>query len=214
MALYFERHDGQAVTCDDFAQAIADANPDSSLSRLLPQFKHWYSQAGTPRMGAIGHYDADAKRYTLTLAQHCAPTPGQPVKLPFVIPVAYGLMAADGRELATGMHVLTSATETLTFDQIESAPVPSLLRGFSAPVILDTEYSDDQLITLLAHDTDPFNRWEAAQRLALRRAIKFIAEYADPARAGAYWSWIPRSWKPCAACCATLGWTLPSRNWC
>jgi aminopeptidase N len=185
MALYFERHDGQAVTCDDFAQAIADANPDSSLSRLLPQFKHWYSQAGTPRMGAIGHYDADAKRYTLTLAQHCAPTPGQPVKLPFVIPVAYGLMAADGRELATGMHVLTSATETLTFDQIESAPVPSLLRGFSAPVILDTEYSDDQLITLLAHDTDPFNRWEAAQRLALRRAIKLIAEYAEMTRAGA-----------------------------
>ena len=185
MALYFERHDGQAVTCDDFAQAIADANPDSSLSRLLPQFKHWYSQAGTPRMGAIGHYDADAKRYTLTLAQHCAPTPGQPVKLPFVIPVAYGLMAADGRELATGMHVLTSATETLTFDQIESAPVPSLLRGFSAPVILDTEYSDDQLITLLAHDTDPFNRWEAAQRLALRRAIKLIAEHAEMTRAGA-----------------------------
>jgi aminopeptidase N len=184
MALYFERHDGQAVTCDDFAQAIADANPDSSLSRLLPQFKHWYSQAGTPRMGAIGHYDADAKRYTLTLAQHCAPTPGQPVKLPFVIPVAYGLMAADGRELATGMHVLTSATETLTFDQIESAPVPSLLRGFSAPVILDTEYSDDQLITLLAHDTDPFNRWEAAQRLALRRAIKLIAEHAEMTRAG------------------------------
>jgi len=185
MALYFERHDGRAVTCDDFAQAIADANPDSSLSRLLPQFKHWYSQAGTPRVGAIGHYDADAKRYTLTLAQHCVPTPGQPVKLPFVIPVAYGLMAADGRELATGMHVLTSATDTLTFDQIESAPVPSLLRGFSAPVILDTEYSDDQLITLLAHDTDPFNRWEAAQRLALRRAIKLIAEHADMTRAGA-----------------------------
>ena len=183
MALYFARHDGQAVTCDDFAQAIADANPGSTLANLLPQFKRWYSQAGTPRAQATGQYDAAARRYTLTLSQSCAPTPGQPVKEPFVIPLAWGLVAPDGRELAAGLHVLTDASETLTVDDVDAEPVPSLLRGFSAPVILDCDYSDAQLLTLLAHDSDPFNRWEAAQRLSLRRAINFIAPHADPVRA-------------------------------
>ncbi len=99
MKLYFERHDGQAVTCDDFAQAIADANPDSELARLLPQFKRWYAQAGTPRVRARGAYDAGARTYTLTLEQSIAPTPGQPVKEPMVIPVALGLLGADGSAL-------------------------------------------------------------------------------------------------------------------
>ena len=183
MALYFERHDGQAVTCDDFAQAIADANPASDLTRLLPQFKRWYSQAGTPRVRASGAYDASARTYTLTLEQSCAPTPGQSDKQPFVIPVALALLRADGSEISGTQrtHVLTQASETVVFTDLDTEPVPSLLRGFSAPVVLDCDYSDTQLLTLLAHDNDPFNRWEAGQRLALKLALQFIQGQAHPA---------------------------------
>jgi len=176
LKLYFERHDGHAVTCDDFAQAIADANPDSTLARLLEPFKRWYSQAGTPRVHADARYDADARTYHLTLAQRCAPTPGQAVKEPFVIPIGLGLIGADGAELAGGMHVLTQESETITFHDVGSEPVPSILRGFSAPVILEFDYTDAQLIALLAHDSDPFNRWEAGQRLAVNRALGFIRD--------------------------------------
>ncbi|WP_284426733.1 aminopeptidase N [Acidovorax sp. SUPP1855] len=197
MKLYFERHDGQAVTCDDFAQAIADANPDSDLARLLPQFKRWYSQAGTPRVQATGVYDAAARTYTLTLSQSLAPTPGQPLKEPAVIPVALGLLGADGSALPLQLEgeaaaggadrtvVLTEATHAFTFVNVGSQPVPSLLRGFSAPVVLDIDYSDAELLALLAHDTDAFNRWEAGQRLALRIAIKTIANEAINPPAGA-----------------------------
>ncbi|WCM90824.1 aminopeptidase N [Acidovorax sp. NCPPB 3576] len=196
MKLYFERHDGQAVTCDDFAQAIADANPDSDLARLLPQFKRWYSQAGTPRVQATGVYDAAARTYTLTLSQSLAPTPGQPLKEPAVIPVALGLLGADGSALPLQLEgeaaaggadrtvVLTEATHAFTFVNVGSQPVPSLLRGFSAPVVLDIDYSDAELLALLAHDTDAFNRWEAGQRLALRIAIKTIADEAINPPAG------------------------------
>jgi len=186
MKLYFERHDGQAVTCDDFAQSLADANPQSDLARLLPQFKRWYSQAGTPRLRAEGVYDAAARSYTLTLTQSCAPTPGQSAKEPFVIPVSLGLLSAEGAQLPLQLahwsqpeagsrtFVLTQPSESFTFVNLDSEPVPSLLRGFSAPVVLDCHYTDAQLLTLLAFDPDPFNRWEAAQRLALRRALMAI----------------------------------------
>jgi aminopeptidase N len=174
LTLYFQRHDGHAVTCDDFAQAIADANPESQLARRLDQFKRWYSQAGTPRVRVQTHFDAASGIYTLTLSQSCPPTPGQPDKQPFVIPVALGLLDGEGRELTSGMHVLTQASETLTFPGYPSEPVPSVLRGFSAPVVLEYDYSDQQLLALLAHDTDPFNRWEAAQRLATGRALTCI----------------------------------------
>ncbi|WP_066710280.1 aminopeptidase N [Curvibacter delicatus] len=195
MARYFERHDGQAVTCDDFASAIADANPDSDLARLLPQFKRWYSQAGTPRVQASGSYDAGSRSYTLTLSQSCAPTPGQASKEPFVIPVNLGLITVDGRSLPLQLEgeaeagpssrtiVLTEASLTLRFVNIETEPVPSLLRGFSAPVVLACDYTDAQLLTLLAHDTDPFNRWEAGQRLGLKRALHFINSPAQPGEA-------------------------------
>jgi aminopeptidase N len=176
MTLYFQRHDGHAVTCDDFAQAMADANPDSQLVQLLPQFKRWYSQAGTPRVRATTQYDAASGSYQLTLSQSCAATPGQPDKEPFVIPIALGLLDREGRELNHGMHVLTQASETLSFDGLQGEPVPSILRGFSAPVILEFDYTDEQLLTLLAHDTDPFNRWEAGQRLAVNRAKAFILQ--------------------------------------
>ncbi len=186
MALYFSRHDGQAVTCDDFAQAIADANPGSELANRLDQFKRWYSQAGTPRVQAHGVYDADSQVYTLTLSQTAAATPGQPVKQPAVIPVAMGLVGVDGRQinlhfegkLAPQGHdavlVLSEASQTFTFVHVPVEPVPSLLRGFSAPVVLETELGDDALFTLLSHDLDPFNRWEAAQKLALRRILSAV----------------------------------------
>ena len=195
ITLYFERHDGQAVTCDDFAQAIADANPDTELARLLPQFKRWYAQAGTPRLAAHARHDAAAGTYTLRFEQHCPPTPGQPTKLPVVIPVNLGLLDADGREIALRLEgesdtgdarpgtrtlVLTQPVESFTFTGIGAEPVPSILRGFSAPVILDFHYTDAQLLALLAHDTDPFNRWEAGQRLALRSAIAAITGHGTP----------------------------------
>ena len=195
MKLYFERFDGQAVTCDDFAQSIADANPNSPLARLLPQFKRWYSQAGTPRLAGRGDYDAAAQTYTLTFSQSCAPTAGQSAKEPFVIPVKLGLVGTsgaalplqvqDGAATSTDSHVLvvTNATQSITFTGVTEEPVPSILRGFSAPVVLDYDYTDAQLLTLLAHDNDPFNRWEAGQRLALRLAINFIAGDADAVRA-------------------------------
>jgi aminopeptidase N len=195
MTLYFARHDGQAVTCDDFAQAIADANPDSELARLLPQFKRWYSQAGTPRVQASGHYDAQAQSYALSLSQSCPATPGQADKAPFVIPVSLGLVGLNGGALplrtvpgaaGTDSHllVLTEAAQSITFVEVTEEPVPSILRGFSAPVVLDIDYSDTQLLTLLAADPDPFNRWEAGQRLALRSAMQSIAEEPAAARAG------------------------------
>ncbi|MFT4268922.1 MAG: aminopeptidase N [Xenophilus sp.] len=186
MRLYFQRHDGQAVTCDDFAQAIADANPESPLARLLPQFKRWYGQSGTPRVSARGHYDAAARSYTLEFSQSCPPTPGQNEKQPFVIPVNLGLLGPDGQDLplqlddgspavaGTRTLVLTEASQRFTFTGLDAEPVPSILRGFSAPVVLDFDDGDAQLLALLAHDSDPFNRWEAGQRLALRAALAAI----------------------------------------
>ncbi len=188
MKLYFERFDGQAVTCDDFAQSMADANPESALAHLLPQFKLWYSQAGTPRLGATGAYDAHAQTYTLHFTQNCAPTLGQADKQPYVIPVLLGLVGshsgaaltlqiAGSQDAPSDNHlfVMTATHASITFTGIAEEPVPSILRGFSAPVVLDFDYTDGQLLSLLAHDPDPFNRWEAGQRLALRSAIQSIA---------------------------------------
>ena len=193
MALYFARHDGQAVTCDDFAQAIADANPGSALATRLEPFKRWYAQAGTPRVTARGRYDAPTRTYTLGLEQHGLPTPGQPSKLPSVIPVVLGLLTRDGRALPLQLEdepetratervlVLDDAKSFFTFVNIDSEPVPSLLRGFSAPVILAEPRTDADLLVLLQHDSDPFNRWEAGQRLALHRLLAAIrSELAPP----------------------------------
>ena len=186
MTLYFQRHDGQAVTCDDFAQAIADANPGSPLAERLEQFKRWYSQAGTPRVTSRGHYNAETQTYTLELSQHCPPTPGQADKQPFVIPVAMGLIGRDGLPLPLQLVgesapvgtdrvlVLHEATQRYEFVGLEVEPVPSLLRGLAAPGILEDALSDAELLILLAHDTDAFNRWEAGQRLALNRLLAAI----------------------------------------
>jgi aminopeptidase N len=181
ITLYFQRHDGQAVTCDDFAQAIADANPGSELAGRLDAFKRWYAQAGTPRVAARGSHDATQRRYTLTLSQTCAPTPGQPAKRPFVIPVAMGLLAADGHRLAPDrLLVLEQAEQSWTFDDVDTPPVLSLLRGFSAPVQLDDGLADAERLALLAHDSDSYNRWEAGQRLMLARLLAAVDSAAEP----------------------------------
>jgi aminopeptidase N len=183
MTLYFERFDGQAVTCDDFAQAIADANPASALARTLPQFKHWYSQAGTPHVTARGRYDAPTRTYTLGIEQAGAAV-GEAAKEPYIIPLALSLIGRDGHALPLRLEdepaaatatervlVLEEARSFYTFVDVEVEPVPSLLRGFSAPVILVDGLGDADLLLLLRHDTDPFNRWEAGQRLALGRLL-------------------------------------------
>ena len=186
MDLYFQRHDGQAVTCDDFAQAIADANPGSALAENLAQFKRWYAQAGTPTLHAEGIYDAPTQTFTLTLRQSAKPSPGQPDKHPFVIPVAMGLVARDGiavplqlegEAAATGTDrvlVLTEEQQQFLFTNVTQEAVPSLLRGFSAPVLLEDGLEEDALLTLLKHDSDAFNRWEAAQRLALKYMLAAV----------------------------------------
>ncbi|MBC3812208.1 aminopeptidase N [Undibacterium aquatile] len=180
MDLYVERHDGQAVECDDFRAAMAD-----SSGRDLTQFERWYSQAGTPRVSVVTAYDAEAQTYDIKLTQSCPTTPGQEKKLPFHIPVAMGLLDADGKDIplycddypaqagATNLVIeLTAASQTFRFNKVTSEPVPSLLRNFSAPVVLDIDYTDEELGLLLANDSDPFNRWEAGQRLATRRLVK------------------------------------------
>ena len=187
MKLYFARHDGQAVTCDDFAQAIADANPGTALAEHLNQFKRWYSQAGTPRLQARGAYNAAERSYTLTLSQTCPATPDQASKQPFVIPVTLGLLSRDGQALPLQQAgsadalpqqtlVLTEASASYTFVNIDSEPVPSLLRGFSAPVVLQDGLSTADLLCLLAHDSDPFNQWEAGQRLMLQSAVQALTQ--------------------------------------
>jgi aminopeptidase N len=192
LTLYFERHDGQAVTCDDFAQAIADANPGSPLAGRLEAFKRWYAQAGTPRIIARGRYDAPSRTYTLGLEQQCDASAGQPVKQPFVIPVAMGLVGLSGRALPLQLEgeaapvgtervlVLDERHAYYTFVNIDEEPVPSLLRGFSAPVHLVDGLGDAELLALLKHDADPFNRWEAGQRLALSRLLAAVRSDSTP----------------------------------
>ncbi|WP_454255098.1 aminopeptidase N [Pseudomonas sp. Marseille-Q8238] len=182
--LYFERHDGQAVTCDDFVKAMEDASGVD-----LSQFKRWYTQAGTPRLVVSESYDAAAKTYTLTFTQSCPATPGQSEKLPFVIPVELGLLDAQGNDLplrlqgesaaAGGNRVLsvTEAQQRFTFVDIAEQPLPSLLRGFSAPVKLSFPYDRDQLMFLMQHDSDGFNRWEAGQQLAVQVLQELIGQH-------------------------------------
>jgi aminopeptidase N len=175
ITLYFKRHDGQAVTCDDFAQAIADANPGSALSTRLEAFKRWYAQAGTPRVAARGHYDAAQRRYTLTLTQTCPATPGQAEKAPFVIPLMTALLGSDGQQLLPPqLLVLEEAEQSFVFDDIASEPVHSLARGFSAPIVLDDGLGDAEHLVQLAHDSDAFNRWEAGQKLATKRLVEAV----------------------------------------
>ncbi len=168
--LYFSRHDGQAVTTDDFVAAIADVgNNESGFD--FHQFKRWYSQAGTPEVSAKGTFDKESGSYTLSLRQTCLPTAGQVDKEPFVIPVAMSLLDSSGSHLDLGdgeterVLVLDQAEQLFRFDNLESRPVPSLFRRFSAPVKLTTDLDESELGLIFRHDDDPFNRWEAGQRM-------------------------------------------------
>ena len=165
--LYFDRHDGQAVTIEEFVKAMEDAS-----GRDLSQFRRWYKQAGTPELAVRSEYDATAKTYRLEFTQSCPETPGQKNKLPFVIPVKLGLLGKKG-ELAVNaagdremVLELTDTKQHIVFENIDEEPIPSLLRGFSAPVKLDYNYSPEQLAFLMANDTDGFNRWDACQTLS------------------------------------------------
>ncbi len=183
--LYFQRHDGQAVTTDDFCAAMADANGVD-----LTQFKRWYEQAGTPVLKVTDAWDEASGTYTLTAEQSCAPTPGQAQKQTLLIPIALGLVGRDGRDLplqlegeaaAQGESRVLQFTETsgsFRFVGLPERPVPSLLREFSAPVKLEYDYSDEALIFLMAHDNDPFNRWEASQQLAIRTLAGLMEDYS------------------------------------
>ncbi|MBI3524050.1 MAG: aminopeptidase N [Betaproteobacteria bacterium] len=185
MDLYFARHDGQAVSCDDFRAAMAD-----SSGRDLSQFERWYSQSGTPKVQVQSKYNAANQTYELKLTQTCRPTPGQDAKLPFHIPFAVGLLDAQGKDMALHLQgaglssvvptscvlELTEAKQTFHFTQVTEKPTPSLLRNFSAPVELEYSYTDDELAHLMAHDSDPFNRWEAGQRLATQRLLNLIQQ--------------------------------------
>lgn len=197
--LYFARHDGQAVTCDDFVRAMEDAS-----GRDLGQFRRWYSQAGTPQVTAIGNYDADTRRYSLTLRQHCPPTPGQPHKEPLLIPIRLALIGAAGAlplnvrgsvvdftapDRTEVVVALREAEQRLEFENVTEAPVPSLLRGFSAPVKLQHDYDRDQLQRLMRLDSDGFSRWDAGQQLAVQVLQALIADEAaaiDPRLIDAY----------------------------
>ena len=178
MKLYFDRHDHHAVTCDDFLSAMADANGAD-----LDRFGLWYGQSGTPEVSASGEWNREAATFTLHLSQRTPPTPDQPEKRPLLIPVALGLLASDGKEWplqladedapgpASRVLLLEQDRQSYTFVGIDSQPVPSLLRGFSAPVKLDYPYTAEELAVLMAHDSDAFVRWEAAQVLAQREIL-------------------------------------------
>lgn len=181
MKLYFQRHDGQAVTCDDFRAAMADANGIN-----LDQFALWYSQAGTPVLEAEGRLKNNI--FELTVKQTVPPTPDMTDKQPMMIPVKVGLLNRNGEAVAfdyqgkrvtEAVLLLTEAEQTFLLEGVTEAVVPSLLRGFSAPVHLNYPYSDDDLLLLLAHDSDAFTRWEAAQTLYRRAVAANLATLSD-----------------------------------
>ncbi len=169
--LYFDRHDGQAVTCDDFVKAMEDASGVD-----LSQFKLWYSQAGTPKITAQGHYDAEHETYTLSLRQEIPETPGQKHKKAMHIPIKIGLLSPEGTDIHEEVLHLKEPQQTFTFNNIPDEPVPSLLRNFSAPVILHDDLTRDHLRFLMVHDPDGFNRWEAGQKLALQVIDQMIID--------------------------------------
>ncbi len=179
--LYFDRHDGQAVTCDDFIAAMEAANGVD-----LAQFRHWYGQAGTPTVRVETRHDPAARTYEMTFRQSTPPTPGQKTKKPVHIPVAIGLLDAQGRDLPLRLNGEAAATDgtrvlelrepvqTFRFVDVAAPPTPSVLRNFSAPVIIEQDLSEDQRLHLMAHDSDPFNRWQAGQDIALQLLLRRV----------------------------------------
>ncbi|MDD2542085.1 MAG: aminopeptidase N, partial [Desulfuromonadaceae bacterium] len=186
MDLYFDRFDGQAVTVDDFVQTMAEAGKLD-----LDQFALWYSQAGTPQLSAGGFYNAADKTFTLTVSQSCPATPGQSDKKALHIPLSLGLLDKNGEQLplvlageegrkdvSRVLH-LRSAEASFCFTGLDEEPVPALLRGFSAPVKLDYPYRHEHLALLMAHESDPFCRWEAGQQMAAKIIIRLVADWQN-----------------------------------
>ncbi|MDF3414093.1 aminopeptidase N [Sulfitobacter sp. M57] len=172
--LYFDRHDGDAATIEDWLKVFED-----TTGRDLTQFKRWYSQAGTPRLSVEESFELDT--LTLTFTQHTPPSAATPEPQPQVIPIAVGLIYPDGREaLETQILEMTKETQSFRFTGLEDQPVASVLRGFSAPVVLNHDLTDADRAHLLAHDTDPFNRWEQGRMLARASLIAMITKGADP----------------------------------
>ncbi len=172
MDLYFQRYDGQAVTIEEFVKSMEDAS-----GMDLTQFRLWYSQAGTPVLDVTDHYDAKQKTYTLKIKQSCPPTPQQTEKKPLHVPVKIGLLDASGKEFLHDLLHVKQAESEFQFTNIPAHPIPSLLRGFSAPVKINYDYSDKDLQLLFQHDTDLFNRWEAGQRYTIKLMLNLIRDY-------------------------------------
>jgi len=225
MDLYFDRFDGQAVTVDDFVQTMAEAGNSD-----LEQFALWYSQAGTPQLTARGSYNAADKTFTLTVNQSCQATPGQPDKSALHIPLSLGLLGRDGEELPltlAGESARTATTrllhlhaieESFCFTGLDEEPVPALLRGFSAPVKLDYPYRHEQLALLMAHEQDPFCRWEAGQRMAVQVILGLATDWQqgaeltlDPAFSAAFRATLASGHSDSAFLAETL--TLPSEKY-
>jgi aminopeptidase N len=180
MDLYFDRHDGEAATVEQFVQCFADAS-GADLSQLML----WYAQAGTPEVVVSGRHDARTKTFRMEIAQTVPPTPGQPTKEPMLIPLAVGLVKRDGSDLPLqlagggaverGILSLRKSSEVFVFEDIAEPPVMSLNRNFSAPVRVVANLTGDDLRFLAAHDSDPFNRWQALQSLATRLLVDNVA---------------------------------------
>ena len=179
MDLYFDRHDGEAATVEQFVQCFADVS-----GRDFSQFMLWYTQAGTPEVVVAPHYDARAKTYRLDIKQTVPPTPGQPDKKPMVIPLALGLVGKHGNDLPLTLDSgplkravleLTAPSQSFVFTGIAEPPIPSVNRGFSAPIKLTLPIKTDDLRFLAAHDRDPFNRWQAVQTLAMALLTTSVA---------------------------------------
>lgn len=181
MDLYFARHDGQAVTIEDYVKTMEDVSGVN-----LTQFRLWYSQAGTPTVAVTSNYNEQQKIYSLTITQHCLPTPGQREKKPLHIPIKLALLDQQGNEIPLCLNdepaesekvlPLTQTEQTFQFNNVPSLPVPSLLRHFSAPVKLDYSYTDTELQFLFKHDKDPFNRWEAGQKYTTRILLDLVQD--------------------------------------
>ncbi len=197
--LYFARFDGMAVTTEDFVRTMEEV---SGLD--LTQFRRWYTQAGTPQLDVSRHYEPKERRYTLTVKQSCPPTPRQPLKEPFFIPVTVGLLDSKGKELplqlggndkpeTSKVLRVTESEQQFTFINVPEEPVPALLRGFSAPVKLRMDYTRDELMFLMSHDSDGFARWEASQQLGLQ----VILEGLEARKTGRAFAVDPRLAKAC-----------------
>lgn len=205
---YFRRHDGQAVTCDDFVNAMQWAYQQNNPEKNLDVFRRWYVQAGTPRVAVEIIYDAPSKQCTVTLSQQCAAVGVEKqtglVKLAFHIPLLFGLLdkngndiplSLDGKLTNTALLELTEPTQSWTFENIETSPTPSILRDFSAPVMIDYSYSDQDLALLSAHDSNAFTRWEAGQELAVRQLINMAKSWRSSGWTGSVDSVMLEAWR-------------------